>query len=71
MNDLTPQELALAESLGTAAGADIRKSIPLIRSRVKTIQRLDGMKGIEPGTGKIMANTYIDVVIRAIEELRP
>jgi hypothetical protein len=57
--------------IGTAVGEDLRKSIPLIRDRVASIQRLDSMPNLTPGTGKVVANTYIDMVIRAIEELRP
>lgn len=71
MSDLTQQERALAELIGTAVGEDLRKAVPLIRARVAAIRRLTGMPGIETNAGDIMANTYIDMVIRTIEDMRP
>ena len=71
MGALTPGERELAVMIGSAVGEDLKKSIPLIRARVATIQRLDAMPNIEPGTGKVMANTYLDMIIRLVEELRP
>lgn len=71
MSDLTEAEAMYAKMIGTAVGEDLRKSIPLIRSRVDAIQKLDVMPNMTPGTGKVVANTYIDMVIRAIEEFRP
>ena len=71
MSELTLEERILAEMIGTAVGEDLRKSWPRIRARVKTIQGLDTMPSIAPGTGAVVANTYLDMVIRTIEELRP
>jgi hypothetical protein len=71
VSDLTQQERALAELIGTAVGEDLRKAVPLIRARVAAIRRLTGMPGIETNAGDIMANTYIDMVIRTIEDMRP